>query len=158
MSYLSSTSSSILNNFTSSQDYSVAQAAIANSTNQTLSGATAVAVVFGTSAVPTTGSSLSIAGNTIVVNTAGTYKVGFTLQLTPTATGIHTVSLLNGATILDSVTFTIPTANVTYQYALDKLYNLSAGSILSLTALQPSGSAVISGTSPTKAMLHVESQ
>lgn len=156
MSKLSSITASTLDSFTAtfvgSRNASVA---ITNSTNQTLSGATPVPVVFGTTAVASSGASLSVSGNTIVVNDAGRYNVVFDCQLTPSAAGVHAVTLLNGATVLHTQTITVATVSVPYTFSVDQLFSLAAGSVLSLTATQASGATVISGSATTRASLIV---
>lgn len=158
MSQTTSLNASQLTNYINSADSISAQAAITNSTNQTLSGATATTVVLGTTSIAPSGPGLTIGANAINVLNAGVYNVSFNLQLTPTAAGSHSVSLLNGTTILDTLSITVATLSVPYNYSLSKLYTLTANSVLTLTATQPSGAAVISGTSPTRAQLNVAAQ
>jgi hypothetical protein len=159
MSYPSSTTSNVLLNFINGGDEnSITQVAIVNSTNQTLTGSAPNAIVFGTTPIAPTGSSLSVGTNSINVLNSGIYNISFNVQVTPSVVGSHLVSILNGATVLDTIANTIPTINVPYTFAINKLYNLAAGSVISMTATQPSGAAVINGASGQRASLCIASQ
>lgn len=129
--------------------------ALNNNASQTLTGTAPVQILYQQNVV--SGKSLTTGTNSIVANDAGLYSLNFLVNLQPVATGVHVVSLLVNGAIVTSIPRDITNIAPIAPFNLQNTLQLAAGSIITVTAQQPTaGAAAVLGVAPNQSRVTIE--